>query len=100
MESYATKILCGVLVLTLTIFFGYLPVLISKKFPLLSPKDPSYCKKDKTNIVFSFLLNFGGGALFANSFCHWLPEVREGNLNHYFNLYICLSFFLTMHIQL
>ncbi len=28
--------------------------------------------------ILAFLLNFGGGVLIANCFCHWLPEVREG----------------------
>ena len=78
MEPLGTKILCGVLVMSLSVLFGYLPVLISRKFPLLSASDPRHNKKALRNIVFSFLLNFGGGVLFANSFCHWLPEVREG----------------------
>merc|ERR1712086_321878 len=77
MEPLGTKILCGVLVMSLSVIFGYLPVLISRKFPLLSASDPRHNKKALRNIVFSFLLNFGGGVLFANSFCHWLPEVRE-----------------------
>jgi len=77
MEPLWTKILCGALVMSLSVLFGYLPVLISRKFPLLSASDPRHNKKALRNIVFSFLLNFGGGVLFANSFCHWLPEVRE-----------------------
>ena len=80
MEPLGTKILCGVLVMSLSVIFGYLPVLISRKFPLLSASDPRHNKKALRNIVFSFLLNFGGGVLFANSFCHWLPEVREGKI--------------------
>ena len=39
---------------------------------------PKYNKKKRKNVVLSMLLNFGGGVLFANCFCHWLPEVREG----------------------
>ena len=78
MGPLVTKILCGVLVMSLSVLFGYLPVLISRKFPLLSASDPRHNKKALRNIVFSFLLNFGGGVLFANSFCHWLPEVNEG----------------------
>jgi len=42
---------------------------------------PKYNKKKRKNVVLSFLLNFGGGVLIANCFCHWLPEVREGNKN-------------------
>ena len=51
---------------------------ISKKYPLKSPNDENYNKKSGRNVFFSFLLNFGGGVLFANCFCHWLPEIREG----------------------
>ena len=39
---------------------------------------PKYNKKKRKNVVLSMLLNFGGGVLIANCFCHWLPEVREG----------------------
>ena len=78
MGPLVTKILCGVLVMSLSVLFGYLPVLISRKFPFLSASDPRNNKKALRNTVFSFVLNFGGGVLFANSFCHWLPEVREG----------------------
>ena len=51
---------------------------IPRKFPFLSASDPRHNKKALRNTVFSFVLNFGGGVLFANSFCHWLPEVNEG----------------------
>ena len=78
MGPLVTKILCGVLVMSLSVLFGYLPVLISRKFPFLSASDPRNNKKALRNTVFSFVLNFGGGVLFANSFCHWLPEVNEG----------------------
>ena len=78
MGPLVTKILCGVLVMSLSVLFGYLPVLISRKVPFLSASDPRNNKKALRNTVFSFVLNFGGGVLFANSFCHWLPEVREG----------------------
>lgn len=77
-ECTIAKIISATLVLLMSLLFGYLPVLISKKFPLLTPKDPAFNKKALRNILFSFLLNFGGGVLFANCFCHWLPEVREG----------------------
>lgn len=80
-ECTIAKIISATLVLLMSLLFGYLPVLISKKFPLLTPKDPAFNKKALRNILFSFLLNFGGGVLFANCFCHWLPEVREGKKN-------------------
>ena len=82
MEPLVTKIICAALIFTLSAVFGYLPVFISKKFPLLAPSDPRHNKKALRNVVFSFLLNFGGGVLLANSFCHWLPEVREGKFGY------------------
>lgn len=78
MEPTPTKLVCGALILILSAVFGFLPGLVSRKFPLLSHGDPNYNKKARRNVVNAFLLNFGGGALLANCFCHWLPEVREG----------------------
>ena len=100
MEPKWTKILCGSLVLILSVVFGYLPVLISRKFPLLSSTDPRYNKKAFRNVVFSFLLNFGGGVLFANCFCHWLPEVREGKTSHNFKSIVIKGIHLLLSLTL
>ena len=72
------KIISSVLVFVMSLLFGILPAIVSKKYPVIAQSDPKYNKKAKHNVVFSFLLNFGGGVLFANCFCHWLPEAREG----------------------
>eukprot|EP00093_Oithona_nana_P001951 01951.XXX_8277_9475_1 [CDS] Oithona nana genome sequencing. len=76
-ETTISKIIAASLVFLMTAIFGYLPSFVSRKAPLKSPGDPDYDKKSRRNVVFAFLLNFGGGVLFANCFCHWLPEVRE-----------------------
>lgn len=76
--ALVAKIISGSLVLLVSLIVGLLPLILSRKYPLLSPKDPGFNKKSGRNKFFSFLLNFGGGVLFANCFCHWLPEVREG----------------------
>ena len=73
------KIIVGFLIVTLSALFGYLPVLLSAKCGLQPDHPPTKKTKKKTkNVILSFLLNFGGGVLMANAFCHWLPEVREG----------------------
>ena len=78
METVFHKIIVALLVLILTATFGFIPAFISRRFPILTKKDAGFNKKACHNIMFSALLNFGGGALFANCFCHWLPEIREG----------------------
>ena len=73
------KIIVGFLVVTLSAVFGYLPVLLAAKCGLEADHPPTKkTKKKMKNVIMSFLLNFGGGVLTANAFCHWLPEVREG----------------------
>ena len=76
-ETTISKVIAASLVFLMTAIFGYLPSCVSSKAPLKSPGDVDYDKKSRRNVVFAFLLNFGGGVLFANCFCHWLPEVRE-----------------------
>ena len=76
-ETTISKIIAASAVFVMTAIFGYLPSCLSRKAPLKCPGDPDYDKKSRRNVVFAFLLNFGGGVLFANCFCHWLPEVRE-----------------------
>ena len=79
-STLASKIIVGFLIVTLSAVFGYLPVFLAAKCGLEADHPPSkHSKKKLKNVVISFLLNFGGGVLTANAFCHWLPEVREGN---------------------
>jgi hypothetical protein len=53
---------------------------------------PGHNKKKRKNILLSSLLNFGGGVLIANCFCHWLPEVREGKVKLLFEYFFFCVF--------
>jgi len=80
------KILAALAIVLLSLVFGFLPLLLAKKYELSTgdSQDPIIAKKERKklkNVILSFLLNLGGGVLLANCFCHWLPEVREG-LDH------------------
>ena len=77
--STIDKIIIGSLMVILSAVFGYLPMLLAAKCGLEADHPPTKKTKKKTkNVIMSFLLNFGGGVLTANAFCHWLPEAREG----------------------
>eukprot|EP00090_Calanus_glacialis_P009153 TRINITY_DN17525_c0_g1_i1.p1 TRINITY_DN17525_c0_g1~~TRINITY_DN17525_c0_g1_i1.p1 ORF type:complete len:339 (-),score=68.34 TRINITY_DN17525_c0_g1_i1:97-1113(-) len=87
MEILAEKILAAAVIVVLSLVFGFLPQLLSRKydFSSIDTTDPAVMKKEKKklkNVALSFLLNLGGGVLIANCFCHWLPEVREGLDGH------------------
>ncbi|XP_023329406.1 zinc transporter ZIP1 [Eurytemora carolleeae] len=76
------KIYAAVIIVILSLAFGFLPLILSKRldFTAVETSDPEILKKHKKkfkNVLLSFLLNLGGGVLLANCFCHWLPEVRE-----------------------
>lgn len=73
-----SKVIVGCLTFLLSVVFGYLPVLLARKCGLTtdnSPKDKT--NKKSRNVILAFLVNFGGGVLFANAFCHWFPEMKE-----------------------
>ena len=76
-QPILSNLACSVLVLILSLFFGCLPLIISKKKHSFSAV--RWTEERKTFLL-AFLLNFGGGVLIANCFCHWLPEAREGKL--------------------
>lgn len=80
MDLFWTKIVCAVLSVTLSLLFGFLPLSLrgGRCAITIDPADPNYKKSRRGNQILSFLLNFSGGVLIANCFCHWLPEVREG----------------------
>lgn len=78
MSVLVSKLVSTALAVLLSMAFGYLPLLLALKWTIVHPKDPEYDKSKGRNVSLSFLLNFGGGVLIANCFCHWLPEVREG----------------------
>ena len=79
LSTLGSKIIVGILIFTLGAVFGYLPAILAAKCGLEADHPPTKRTKKKIkNVVISFLLNFGGGVLSANAFCHWLPETREG----------------------
>jgi len=69
MEAKTTKYITMVLLAGVSLILGFLPLKISKYFL----NDEKIWKKTLTSV----LLCFGGGVLFATSFTHMLPEVRE-----------------------
>ncbi len=90
-----SDLICSALAVALSLFFGYLPLIIDKK---------SDAKTEKVKTFWlAFLLNFGGGVLIANSFCHWLPEVRHGlRLNTKLpvaEIVTCVGFFAICFIE-
>ena len=104
MDTLTSKIIVGVLTFILSAFFGLLPMFLSIKCGLEADHPPTNrTKKKLKNVILSFLLNFGGGVLAANAFCHWLPENIEGkNLHvnlmkviyfHYSRKFICIGFY-------
>ena len=69
MEAETAKYISMFLLASVSIFLGFLPIKIGPYFF----DDQRVWKKTVT----SSLLCFGGGVLFATSFIHMLPEVRE-----------------------
>lgn len=87
MELYIEVIFAAVTIVILSLFFGFLPLFLARKYDFSSiettdVEEMKRSKKQWKNMVMSFLLNLGGGVLLANCFCHWLPEVREGIEHH------------------
>jgi len=64
-----TKLITMTLLAVVSLILGFLPLKISKYFI----NDDNIWKRTFTSV----LLCFGGGVLFATSFIHMLPEVRE-----------------------
>lgn len=52
---------------------GLAPLIISKRFKLVSPEDAGTLKS--TNRIVMTLLSFGGGVLLSTTFMHLMPEV-------------------------
>ena len=80
MDSLVAKLVGTLVAVTLSVVFGLLPDSLAAKWSMRHPRDPAYDRTKKRNVCLAFLLNFGGGVLIANCFCHWLPEVRKGNV--------------------
>ncbi|XP_028160031.1 zinc transporter ZIP1-like [Ostrinia furnacalis] len=54
---------------------GIAPLLISKRFNLVSAEEASNLKS--TNRIVMTLLSFGGGVLLSTTFMHLMPEIQE-----------------------
>ena len=79
MDLFWTNILCAALAVGLSLAFGFLPLAMAGRWAItIDPNDPDYKRSRRGNQILAFLLNLSGGVLLANCFCHWLPEVREG----------------------
>merc|ERR1711962_694106 len=73
--------MAALLIVSLSLAFGFLPLLISRRYALnpgVATEAALLGRRSLPPSILSFLLNLGGGVLLANCFCHWLPEVREG----------------------
>jgi len=112
MEILIAKILAAGFIVALSLLFGFLPKMSTRRFDFTSidTTDPKELKKERKkmkNMFLSFLLNLGGGVLIANCFCHWLPEVREGLHGHkdldtflpMAEVIMCVGFFLICGLE-
>ena len=70
MDVQTTKIVVMVLLGLISIFLGFVPLIVGKWF---KNKDGS----QKHGTIFSCLLCFGGGVLLATTMLHMLPEVNK-----------------------
>lgn len=92
MQFTLIKISSSIFLSITSVFIGYFPVIWASKYinhdfhhhhqPRKKSPNPDEIDNEnspeKGGAFLSCLLNFGGGVLLANSFCHWLPEVRQG----------------------
>ena len=70
MDEQTSKILAMFLLGGISIFLGFIPMIVGKWF-----KTKDAIKKHAT--IFSSLLCFGGGVLLATTLLHILPEVKK-----------------------
>jgi len=81
MELVYTKILVLTLLGVLRLFFGLVPLKITKKLKLWGESGVSHQlvnqRRQRVDAAVSFCLSFGGGVLLATCFIHMIPEVRE-----------------------
>ncbi|KAF2353465.1 Zinc/iron permease [Trinorchestia longiramus] len=92
MDLLTGKIISMLLLGTLSLFFGLIPLKIQKKLLKTDEGKPVETQKKqrrKRDLVVSCLLCFGAGVLLATVFMHMLPETRENialiNKEHYGN---------------
>lgn len=81
MELVYTKILVLTLLGVFRLFFGLVPLKITKKLKLWGESSVSHRlvnqRRQRVDAAISFCLSFGGGVLLATCFIHMIPEVRE-----------------------
>ena len=81
MELLYTKILVLTLLGVFRLFFGLVPLKITKKLKLWGESGVSHRlvkqRRQRVDAAISFCLSFGGGVLLATCFIHMIPEVRE-----------------------
>lgn len=81
MELVYTKILVLTLLGVVRLFFGLVPLMITKKLKLWGESGVSHRlvneRLQRVDAAISFCLSFGGGVLLATCFIHMIPEVRE-----------------------
>jgi len=81
MELVYTKILVLTLLGVFRLFFGLVPLKITKKLKLWGESGVSHQlvnqRRRRVDAAISFCLSFGGGVLLATCFIHMIPEVRE-----------------------
>ena len=118
MELVSTKILVLTLLGVIRLFFGLVPLKITKKLRLWGDSGVSHKlveeRRLRVETAISLCLCFGGGVLLATCFIHMIPEVRESleavkrsgssviPRNTSFplaELFICCGFFLVYVIE-
>lgn len=115
MELVSTKILVLTLLGVLRLFFGLVPLKITKKLKIWGESGVSHKlverRKKQVDLAISLCLCFGGGVLLATCFIHMIPEVRESleavKARHLLpetefplaELFICCGFFLVYVIE-
>ncbi|KAJ4434746.1 hypothetical protein ANN_23315 [Periplaneta americana] len=81
MELVSTKILVLTLLGVIRLFFGLVPLKITKKLKLWGESGVSQqlvqLRRQRVDTAISLCLCFGGGVLLATCFIHMIPEVRE-----------------------
>nr|CAD7427184.1 unnamed protein product [Timema monikensis] len=80
MEIVPTKILVLTLLGVLRLFFGLVPLKITKRLHLWGASGVTHklveTRRRQVDIAITLCLCFGGGVLFATCFIHMIPEVR------------------------
>jgi zinc transporter 1/2/3 len=106
MDQYSAKALIIALSIVSRLFFGFTPLLVSRK--LLTNKSTDSLTSKTLEYLVSLCLSLGGGVLLATCFAHLIPEVRESlienlpkDYHHYplTELVVCMGFFLVYFVE-